>query len=191
MSHNILSKTLSVEMFGRGEFGNRLRQWNSIQACVKSGYKGKVALRYKDKKGGGGPCKYNIPIEHAAHELIQLCLSNVQWNPNYFYVNEMGPDSKITLQGEFYDNAPSWGGYYLLYSTVGKAMREALAINRSHHYGNGSLLILKQVMSRDSYEDFELLRNLYPDHVIEFSCYSINLGSLPRRNTIFWEVRKY
>ncbi len=188
MPPSILTKPRSVELFQLGEFGNTLRQWNTPDEAWLSGYRGKVAVRYKSPLGGGGPCKYNIPIHCANYVIAEFCYER-KWDSKYFYVNEMGPDDKITMQGE-YIQWNAWG-HYLLYSSIKKPMRDALKEKSQHHCGPGALLILRDKMTQHSYEDFELLSNQYPDHTIEFSCYSVNLGSLPRRNTIFWEVRKY
>ena len=37
---------------------------------------------------------------------------------------------------------------------------------------------------------YELLEN-YPDHVIEFNCFTEPWGTLPGYNVVFWEGRSY
>lgn len=46
-------------------------------------------------------------------------------------------------------------------------------------------------MDPSSQQDLDDLLDLYPDATIEFTCYDIDLGVIPNRNTIFWEVRNY
>lgn len=63
-----------------------------------------------------------------------------------------------------------------------------------YHYeatGLKAEVLLKGAMSPGSYEDFQILRETYPDHVIEFTVYDAPVGDIPHRNTIVWEVRLY
>jgi len=50
---------------------------------------------------------------------------------------------------------------------------------------------LDRFMDPSSRDDLEQLFDLYPDATVEFTCYQMDLGTIPRRNTIFWEVRNY
>jgi hypothetical protein len=67
-------------------------------------------------------------------------------------------------------------------------MREALC-NGAHENGYAARLLVKQNMDPSSYEDFLALLERFPGWVIELGIYDIDLGMIPGRNTIFWEVR--
>lgn len=58
---------------------------------------------------------------------------------------------------------------------------------------NGILAInfLKENLAPASYDDIIELLKIFPEDVIEFSCYEIFIGNLPHRNHIIWEVRGY
>lgn len=58
----------------------------------------------------------------------------------------------------------------------------------------GGLVALGMLKSRcdaNSYEDLMELLDEYPDSTIEFAVYEVNLGVIPHRNTIIFEVRNY
>jgi hypothetical protein len=53
------------------------------------------------------------------------------------------------------------------------------------------LALLDRFMDPNSRADLDALLDLYPDAAVEFSCFSVNVGIFPARNTIFWETRNY
>jgi hypothetical protein len=172
-----------------GRFGNTLRSWPTYEAMMDSGFRGRIGLRYTGR--GGSPFTAYDLAQTAAYYLVHdlwvlrlgADLTKIQWC-------EAAPDQHIVLQGEICE-CPHVGGYALHYSTHKAQMRVALKEAPRNHTGPGALLILKQVMDPGSYEDLQALLDDFPEAVIEFSVYRINLGAVPGRNTIFWEVRNY
>ncbi len=57
--------------------------------------------------------------------------------------------------------------------------------------GNDARVALQAHMSPSSFADLEALFDRYPTSVVEFGIYSCNIGNIPGRNTIIWEVRDY
>jgi hypothetical protein len=51
--------------------------------------------------------------------------------------------------------------------------------------------MLKATMTPASHDDWLLLIDKYPKHVIEVSIYDCCLGDMPGRNALVWEVRRY
>ena len=109
-------------------------------------------------------------------------------------VNEMAPTDAIVLQGEFLNDVypvnPDWRDFFT-YSRVQKPMREALAINTQIAHGLQTDLVLRGAMTPASYDDWQILLEQYPGHVLEVSIYDRCLGDCPDRNALVWEVRKY
>lgn len=182
----VLSKSQSFHLYQNGEYGNALRQWGSLGALLDSGFKGLLAIRYRGA-AGGGRCEYNVPSELAVSRQADWIRAGLEADRIFF--NEMAPDRRIVLQGEYV--ADPRFGHCLHFSRHKTPMRDALKAQALNHLGPGCLLIIKAAMSPGSWDDFELLREKYPDSAIEFSCYSTFLGNVPRRNTIVWEVRNY
>jgi hypothetical protein len=100
----------------------------------------------------------------------------------------MAPTEETIFQGEV-----MWGlwGLELTYTTVALPMRDALLKETKLARGIIATFLLKHFLCPNSYEWLQVLLDYYPDHVVEFSTYSVNWGTLPGYNTVFWEVRKY
>lgn len=112
----------------------------------------------------------------------------------FFWGNETAPDDRATLQGEI-RRAP--GGLQFFGSERSRAgygrmirMRDALRVARSYQ-GLTVLFLLRKHLSPPSLDDLMELLDLYPEAVIEFSAYDLQLGTCRGRNTIIWEVRNY
>ena len=103
-------------------------------------------------------------------------------------VTPMMPDDLIVVQGEAMRSAQHGWSFTLSYEK--RPMRMSLG-NSALHAGPIYLSVLRGLMTPSSYDDFETLFETYPDSVVEFSVYSRNVGTLPYRNTIIWEVRNY
>jgi hypothetical protein len=151
----------------------------------KSDYKGTVSVRYKGGSRGTGFYAYNISISNIEN-LIKKWLSQGA-KKSLITFNESAPDNFLTIQGELMETP---NGLNLFYSKEKKKMNLALKKGKTI-LSLQAKLILKQFLNCISYDEIMILLKLFPEHVIEFSTYDINLGILPNRNTIIWEIRKY
>jgi len=71
-------------------------------------------------------------------------------------------------------------------------MRQTLARGLHRHFSYVmTRYLLERYMDPSSRDDLDMLLEQYPDATVEFTCFSVNVGLFPRRNTIFWEVRSY
>jgi hypothetical protein len=52
-------------------------------------------------------------------------------------------------------------------------------------------LLIREAMTPSSYDDWLMLIDRYPGHVLEVSIYDRCLGDVPGRNALVWEVRRY
>lgn len=183
----ILNKRQSTDGYKNGRFGNHLRQWDEPFQALSDGAH-RWSIRYRGP-GANGPCIYHLTAEELLRKWAMLTAFG-NFDAKHLYVSESAPDDKLTFQGEIVEHAPS-GGYALHWCPLQAPQRVALASKYARHkQGPGAKLLCKQFMDHDSYEDLLTLLDLYPLHVIEFSCFAVRLGNL-RRNTIFWEVRKF
>ncbi len=180
------SKRANFDLFGSGAFGNRLRQWGSYEEWVAGGCFTPVTMRYRGTSGGGW-CRYDVPLGEVSREMECWQAQGAQRERIFF--NESAPNGKAILQGELV--AAEWCGYALHYSTVAAPMRDALRVEPRNHCGPGALLILKRVMSPNSYSDLRDVLDMWPGAAVELSVFSRFVGEGSRRNTIIWEVRHY
>lgn len=57
--------------------------------------------------------------------------------------------------------------------------------------GASALALLRTVLNENSFDDLMLLLDAYPGHVVELSATDKCYGTVPGRNAVIWEVRKY
>jgi hypothetical protein len=180
----IINKRAMYEAYGMGLFGNKLRTWNSYTECMEDEYRGEVGFRYAIP---GSPFfRYQLKQDELLDSMNEVI--NQGAKVEHIKIGESLDDSKTTIQGELY---LSEKGLYLFYDTAPNTkMRDAMKQAVSA-IGLKAKMILQHYMSPASYDDVMDLLRRYPDHIVEFTTCSVNIGSCKGRNTVIWEVRKY
>lgn len=180
----VLNKRDFVVRYLKSEFGNRSPTWNNISEFLEQDRgPGLFHIRNRIK---GAATWYNITgrnIPSVWEKALRL-----RHKPSDLYISEMAPTEKTLIQGEIQQTPV---GLALYHTCVMLPMREALALNSHQDYGIIALETLRHFMCVGSYEWMEILLDRYEGHVIEFSTYSVDFGTIPGRNTCFWEVRAY
>ena len=134
----------------------------------------------------GGPTWYNLSPEEAHVTWSNLLQQGV--TAGTLYISAMCPTEKTIIQGELQQSVDYID---LTYTTVVAPMRDALRKETKHANGIRAVNLLKWGMDPASYDWLSELLSLYPDHIVEFTCLAVCWGTVPNRNTIFWEIRKY
>jgi hypothetical protein len=107
-----------------------------------------------------------------------------------FVMDDGAPDEHRTMQGEICRTFRGLEGYISVGTKL--PMRPDMAAgNMKHRTGSVVCYLLDRYMDANSRDDLMDLLDLYPDATVEFSCFSIDVGNLSNRNTLFWEVRNY
>ena len=179
----VLTKQDFYERWATGEFGNKIQSWNSTKEVKESGFGGEVNVRYS--LPDSPYMRYGVAMKELDNVLTEFVKKGAK--PENFRFNENCPDEHIVLQGEVMRSPCIID---LRYGLLKGKMRDALKTARNVN-GIEALEVLKFGCCPSSFLDIWALLELYPDHVVEFSCYNINLGDVPNRNTLIWEVRKY
>ena len=170
----ICNKLENIQALKLSKFGNQIPSWYTKEELIKSGYKKDVAIRSINP---GGLLEYPVKIHDA-----------LLTNRKDAYFTGSFPDELRTVQGELQQTS---FGLYLFYSTLKKNMRDSLKEDPNHAIGLMALSLIKTHMSPSSYDDVQQLLDIYPCHVIEFTCCSKDVGDCKGRNTVIWEVREY
>lgn len=200
MTDAILSKRQNYRLWQGGAFGNKLRAWNSIEKWRADlqgegfhGRQGVFALRTL-LPSGGGPCRFGLRSLGVMELVNEWCRCGLPRDA--IMINEQAPDESIVVQGEYLndvcvvDGKTHWGYFY--FSRVRMPMRPALTWRRPEvAYDLQANLMIREAMTPSSYEDWQVLLEQYPGHVLEVSIYSRCLGDIPGRNALVWEVRRY
>lgn len=182
----ITTKKQMYALLRGGRFGNTLRTWCTLGEMLDDGAPARIGLRYS----GGTPgqyCAYDMTLKEAISTFTKWVTEGAEASRILWC--EAAPDQEIILQGEICSSETH--GYALHYSTFKSQMRDALRTAPKNHLGPGALLIIKAVMDPATYEDVLSILEDFPGAVIEFSSYRVNLGAIPGRNTVIWEVRSY
>lgn len=181
----VLTKQDFVRRFLANEFGNRGPTWDTWREFADS--EPSDRLYHLRNRIAGGPTYYNLTWK----EVWGLWITRP--NVGNWYVAEMAPTDCTLIQGEVQYPVPGTGkcGLDLYYSTVAKPMRDSLKEGGRQVSGIVAVELLRYYLDPASLEWLYTLLERYPGHVVEFSTYSVNWGTIPNRNTTVWEVRKY
>lgn len=190
----VLTKRDFVRRFNSGEFGNRTVTWNHIDSALLSMSFGDIRetdLIHIRNRIAGGRTWYNVPAKYLADVYRNEVLAS-GLEPQQVYFAQMAPTARTLIQGELQQADINDGrhGLELLYTTVRKPMRDALAESQRFVSGIIARELLRHYMDAGSFDWMNVLLERYPGHVIEFSAYDVRCGTLDM-NTIVWEVRRY
>ena len=180
----ILSKKENYALYNSGFLGNKPKCWDSIEDIENSDWNGKISVRTKIE--GKKLTAYELTFHEAKQKVEEWKSSGISEEKITF--NQSMPDHKLRVQGEI---MRSFRHLELRYSTLGKPMKKALEDEEKYAKGLKANQLLRANLFARSYDDIIELLNLFPDSIIEFSSYDIQVGNRPNRNTVIWEVRNY
>ena len=177
----ILNKQTMYALQRAGRLGNAPRSWANFQEMRDSGYTGNVWVRSLviDRP---------FRLSEVSPVVALTFLMQHSIEPGQYTIGEAPSNSKRTVQGELM-RCP--GGYYLYYTTLKKPMRPALEEGGRHAVGICALTIMQTMVDPASWDDIQELLDTYDGATIEFSSFSVPVGTMPTRNTLVWEVRHY
>jgi hypothetical protein len=189
----VLTKKQNYRLWQGGAFGNKLRAWRTVDEWRASGSVGiRVVLRIL-LSFGGGPCRYNLLPDDVEGVVAEWTAAKIPREA--IMVNEAAPDTVVVLQGEYLNDVlgarDDFHYGHLFYSRVAQYMHVALRQKSEWASGLRADLLLRGTMTPSSYEDWRVLLDQYPGHVLEVSVYDRCLGDVPGRNALVWEVRRY
>lgn len=182
---SIKSKLEFYTLYEKGFFGNRAMAWKTYEEIIESGWRGQVCMRAKNGTQRKNVI-YNIDLKKVPGKIEDWKKFGIPKEKISF--NQSMPDKDLTIQGELMNSEK---GLYLLYTTVKKPMNLGLREQELHTEGMKTNLMLKSYLSPSSYEDMKILLEMFPEDIIEFSSYRVNVGNIPGRNTVIWEVRNF
>ncbi len=180
----VLNKKDFVRRYAQSEFGNASPTWDTFEQWVDRRV-GVGNLFHVRNRIAGGQTYYNVTCEKM---WSVWHLAAVKYGIENFYISAMCPTEKTVIQGEVQRGI--WG-LDLYYTMIAKPMREALAIEARQTCGIIANVLLKTCLCQRSHEWLMYLLDEYPDHVVEFTTLSVEWGTVPGYNTLFWEVRAY
>lgn len=183
---SIKTKPECYLLFESGFFGNKIETANSYKEILEKKWTGTISMRSRKKRIDRTRVLYNLPIENIPYEIKKF--QEIGISEEEISFSRTPPDNKLLFQGEIMN---SLQGLHLVYSELKKPMNIALKEEEKILTGLLALNFLKHNLSPASLDDVRDLLKMFPNDVIEFSCYEIEVGTLINRNVIIWEVRGY
>jgi hypothetical protein len=180
----IATKSEYFRLAAEGKCGNTMPSWPTPRAARASGYHGTVMVRYRSP---------DSPFMRADVEMDDVPAAYAEFvargaDPRKLYITHMTAQVGRRLNGELWRGP---GGLYLHHSTAQTHLRAALEQSGRHAENSAALSILRWACCPNSLDDLMTLLDLYQDAVIEFTAYDAEIGDVPHRDCIVWEVRNY
>lgn len=183
----VTNKSQMYDLLAKGEFGNTTKQFFSYREWFYSGDSYKFHSWGIRTLTPGGPF---FPYVEGI-DVMDICnrLSKLGYKIN---ISPMVDDAaNVTLWADVYDSPTGLKVYGIEYPGKGASWRALMPSKGRQWVGITSHLMLKKHLNESSYADLEALRDKYPGHVYELSALDRNLGQIPGRNAVIWEVRTY
>jgi hypothetical protein len=200
----VRSKRQFFEMWEAGLLGNRTRLWRDPGEAFDWGeQESRRRAGFTVRPDGNGMNRVPVEIgfrqigavgggkwEKVAWQLVFETAKKWQSEGRNFIMDDGAPDDKRVFQGEVCRTHRGLEGFL---DVTGKLpMRPAMAAGHMRHCSPTEVrALLERFMDPSSQDDLEAILELFPDAAVEFSCFSVNVGVFPHRNTLFWEVRNY
>lgn len=200
----IRSKAQFFELWEAGVLGNRTRLWRDPSVAFDWGeQESRRRMGFTVRADGYGMQRAEVEIgfrqigktgggkwEKVPWQRVFETAQQWQREGRKFIMDDGAPDWCRRLQGEICRTYRGLEGYLDTVSQL--PMRPAMAAGHMRHCTASVVIaLLDRFMDPNSRDDLEALLELYPDATIEFSTFGIDVGVIPNRNTIFWEVRDY
>jgi hypothetical protein len=181
----VATKAEYLDRAALGLLGNTMPSWPSVEAALADGHREPVMVRCRVPDSPY--MRADVPIAEAQSVIDEFVRRGAR--PGSLYLTHMTTAVGRRLNAEVW-RSPS--GLYLHYSTDQTHLRAALDGPTARHVQNATAYaVLRWACCPDSFDDLMELLDLYPDHCVELTAYDREIGSLPGRNTVIWEVRLY
>lgn len=182
MKPSVLNKQDMYRRIATGEFGNVIPKWYDMGGwkIAAETYTTHLWGVQHTKIAGFPGTRLNVRTED-----VQVIIADNFGGENYCI------STMIHQHG-----TPLWEGdvtrEYIsgTFKPAGGTWRKHMLAPRLIH-GSAARLVLRSLLNENSFDDLQILLEEYPDHVVELTALDCCYGTVPHRNAIIWEVRKY
>lgn len=183
----ITRKRQMYEALGAGRFGNTTRSYRTVEEWLCSADYQRYEWWGIRSLVPGGPCRLNCPRSEvaatAARPEFQAAGVDISLMIDRLAV--------VTLSAEVYDSPTGLLVYGIEYPPRGGSWRADMPSRGREYRGLAARLLLRQHLWPSSLEDLWAVFERWPGHVYECSAFDRAVGTVPGRNAICWEVRRY
>lgn len=184
MKPPVLSKPDFYRRSRLGEFGNTCPEWFSAIAWETEararGWANKLWGVRHTKLAGFQGTALNVPTDRVIpHILEHFRDRDYQISPmvnGFANVVFEGDVTDKYISGNFCPPGGSWRKHMLKPRLI---------------EGSAAKAVLRTYLNENSQDDLAILLEEYPDHVVELTILDACFGTVPHRNAVIWEVRRY
>lgn len=177
----VSSKKEMYSMLSAGRFGNTNPAFHDLADWVDSPERDKYPLWGIRSMFAGDPRSIlDVPTEDVESLIARDFRGGFNLSPMV--------DRWLTLRADVYD-AP---GGLVVFGVEGHGdvkWRQAFNLYGREWTGLAARGVLRSHMWPADYDDLGELMDDFPEHVVEVTCCTRAVGTVPHRNTIVWEVR--
>lgn len=187
MREPVTNKTDMYRRLSAGEFGCTIPQYFSVADWMASDQYYRFEAWGVRTLTPGGPCRLNCPRDEVAESVDNF-------RPHKTNISLMiDRITTVTLWGEVWDSPSGLVVYGIENPDTagGKTWRNSMPEKGRHWEMTAARMLLRRTLNENSYADLCELIEEYPDHIIEFSAITGDIGTIPGRNHCIWEVRSY
>lgn len=184
----VTSKRQMYRLLTEGAFGNTIPQFFSYESWVNSlEYSRYRIWGIRSLRAGGGPCRLNCPREEVLDTISRSEFASAGVNISAM----MDVVTRVKLWCEVVETETGLAVYGIENPPRDGSWRELMGKHGVQYTGLTARNLLRRSLNGSSLADLRELLDKYPGHVVELSACSSNVGTIPGRNAIIWEVRKY
>lgn len=181
----ITDKRSMYALLAAGRLGNTIAQFFDVAEWERS----PDAARYEwwgvRTLVPGGPCRLNCPRAE-----VRATAGRPEFAAAGVNVSMMVDRAcRVTLWAEVLDGPGGLVVYGIEYPPEGGSWRQHMPVSGRHWEGTAARMLLRRHMDPSSYDDMVALFEKWPGHVYEFSACDRELGTIPGRRCIGWELR--
>ena len=183
----ITNKRQMYELLSAGAFGNTIPQWFDVAKWEQSADARRFPTWGVRTLAPGGPCRLFCPREE-----VRVTTERPEFKAAGVNISMMiDVACNVTLWAEVFDSPSGLLVYGIEYPAKGASWRAEMPGKGRHWERTAARILLAKHLNANSLADLEILRDRWPGHVYELSACEQQIGTIPGRNAILWEVRNY
>lgn len=183
----VTNKARMYRLLAAGAFGNTVPQFFSVHEWRLSGQADRYPLWGVRTLTPGGPCRLYCPADEVADTVASRLFQKHRVNISCM----VDAVCTVTAFIEVMESETGLLVYAVEHPGAGTSWRHAMPRDGVQTGGLRARMLLRRHLNADSLDDLESLLEKYPGHVVELSALEECFGTVPGRNAVVWEVRRY
>jgi hypothetical protein len=183
----VTTKARMYHLLHGGAFGNTIRQYFDVREWLASGEPERCPFWGVRTMTPGGPCRLYCPTGEVAETAREF-----GWAGNAVNISAMiDAFCTVTMWADVFEGEAGLSVYGVEYPGRGANWRRDMPTRGRQFTGVNARMVLCRHLNPSSLADLDVVLERFPGHVVELSAIDRCLGTIPGRNGVVWEVRRY